>query len=173
MATRPDAADRAGLSRPDPGSSLETMRETGSTNFDAVERDDATADAAEPAEERTFEPILLASLIVGFVFGAATAIAMYAMFPKTSEGWMLPLSKDASWHPPILAIVSALLLIVAYVSLRRRGAVEIADRLFLGYVGALSTAAGLEVAREMWIMVRAHAAANLGASLWEMTRFWV
>ena len=159
MATRPDATDRAGVSPP------------GSTDIDTVEGDEATADPAESGTERTFEPILVASLVVGFVFGAVTVIAMYAMFPRTSEGWMLPLSKDSSWHPPILAVASALVLIVAYVTLRRRGAVEIADRLFLGYAAALAAAGGLEIAREMLFIVRAHVPENLGVSLRETTRF--
>jgi hypothetical protein len=121
-----------------------------------AERDDAPSGPAESGEERTFESILVASLVVGFVFGAATVIAVYAMFPRTSEGWILSLAKDNSWHPPIVAMASALVLIVVYVALRRRGAVEIADRIFLGYVAALATAAGLEITREMLFIVRAH-----------------
>jgi hypothetical protein len=83
----------------------------------------------------------------------------------TAQGWMLPLANQKSWNPPILLVASAVVMVVAYVTLRRRGAVEVADRIFLGYVAALAMAAGVEIAREMFFIVRDHVPQNLGVTM--------
>jgi len=145
-------------------------RENGSTDLDAVEREDATSEPPDSDDERSFEPILAASVVLGFVFGGVTMIAMFAMFPMTAQGWMLPLANQKSWNPPILLVASAVVMVVAYVTLRRRGAVEVADRIFLGYVAALAIAAGVEIAREMFFIVRAHVPQNLGVTMRRMHR---
>jgi hypothetical protein len=92
-------------------------------------------------------------------------IAMFAMFHMTAQGWILPLAQQKSWNPPILLVASAVVMVVAYVTLRRRGAVEVADRIFLGYVAAIAMAAGVEVAREMFLIVRDHVPQNLGVAM--------
>ena len=127
--------------------------------------EDVTSEPPDSDDERSFEPILAASVVLGFVFGGVTMIAMFAMFPMTAQGWMLPLANQKSWNPPILIVASAVVMVVAYVTLRRRGAVEVADRIFLGYVAALAMAAGVEIAREMFFIVRAHVPQNLGVTM--------
>jgi hypothetical protein len=83
----------------------------------------------------------------------------------TAQGWILPLAQQKSWNPPILLVASAVVMVVAYVTLRRRGAVEVADRIFLGYVAAIAMAAGVEIAREMFFIVRDHVPQNLGVAM--------
>ena len=127
--------------------------------------EDVTSEPPDSDDERSFEPIRAASVVLGFVFGGVTMIAMFAMFHMTAQGWMLPLAKQKSWNPPILLVASAVVMVVAYVTLRRRGAVEVADRIFLGYVAAIAMAAGVEIAREMFFIVRDHVPQNLGVAM--------
>ena len=127
--------------------------------------DDVTSEPPHSDDERSFEPILAASVVLGFVFGGVTMIAMFAMFQMTAQGWMLPLAQQKSWNPPILLVASAVVMVVAYVTLRRRGAVAVADRIFLGYVAAIAMAAGVEIAREMFFIVRDHVPQNLGVAM--------
>jgi hypothetical protein len=124
-----------------------------------------TSEPPDSDDERSFEPILAASVVLGFVFGGATMIAMFAMFHMTAQGWMLPLAQQQSWNPPILLVASAVVMVVAYVTLRRRGALEVADRIFLGYLAAIVMAAGVEIAREMFFIVRDHVPQNLGVAM--------
>jgi hypothetical protein len=112
--------------------------------------------------ERYVDPVFIGSCLVGVALGAVTVIVVHALFPTTADGWILSLAKADAWKPPAVLIVSGILILALYVAGRSIGAVQLADALVLGYVGALVLAAVCAISQEMFFMIRAHVPENLG-----------
>jgi hypothetical protein len=91
--------------------------------------------------------------VVGAVLGAATAGGFWMCYPP---------ARGVHWPIPTVGVVSAVLLITLYVTLRRRVGPAVADWFVVGYALALIGFASILTGGEAYDFVREHVVAVLG-----------